>query len=109
VAVILSVLVPTDAFLFVLIVSVDVPEPVTVEVLNLALTNFGSPVTLSVTGLLNPACPVIVTVKVVLSPRFTTALVGVTEIEKSELMALTTRVVVVVRVKTPVSPVIVSV
>jgi len=107
-----KVLDPADTFLFVLIVSVVVPDPVTDDVLNLELANRGRPDTVNVTGLLNPGWPVMVTVKLVLSPRLISALAGLTEIEKSALGtvgAVTTRVVVVVRVKTPVSPVIVRV
>ena len=80
--------------------------------LNLELANRGRPDTVNVTGLLNPGWPVMVTVKLTLSPRLISTLAGLTESEKSELGtvgAVTTRVVVVVRVNTPVSPVIVSV
>ena len=97
---------PGATFLLLLTLSTEAPEFTTDEGVNLALVNFGSPLTESVTVPLNPVPPAIVTVYAAAPPRTIVALEGVAEIEKSPL---TTSVTLVVRVTGPLAPLIVSV
>ena len=57
-----SVRLPTDAFLFTVTVRVDVPEPVTDVGLKLALTRDPNPLTLRLTVPVNPFTALTVTV-----------------------------------------------
>jgi hypothetical protein len=57
-----SVEVPTVALRLTVILIVEVPEPVTLDGVNVALTRFGRPVTLRVTVPVNPFTAVMVTV-----------------------------------------------
>jgi hypothetical protein len=86
-------------------VRVDVPAPVMVAGLKLAVAPAGSPVTLGVTVPLNPFSAVVVTVYVALPPPTTVCVAGVTANVKST----TLKVTLVVCASVPFVPVIVSV
>ena len=88
-------------------VRVEIPEPTTEVGLKFEVVLRGNPLTLNFTVPENPPWAVIVIVYCVLEPRFTVAIAGVTEIEKS-LAAFTTSVTVAVCVRVPLLPVIVS-
>ena len=83
VPVIVSVYVPALAPLAVLILRVDVPEPVTDGGVNLAVLPLGRPVTVRVTVELNPFKAVTVTVVDVEPARFTVRFVELTAKLKS--------------------------
>lgn len=102
---------PVVALLFTVTVRVEVPEPVTEVGLKVPVTRDGNPVTLRLTAPANPFFPVIVTVYVPDAPRATLRLVGETEIVKSGAGALevTVRLIVVVWVRAPDVPVMVTV
>ena len=103
VPVMVSVYVPRATFLFVLIVSVDVPEPEMVDGLNDAVANFGGPLMASA---IVPEPPGLAVMVYVVRPEGAIVrLEGVTDREKSPL---TTSVTVVVRVNGPLVPLTVS-
>jgi len=101
--VMVSVYVPRATFLFVLIVSVGVPEPEIVEGLNDADANFGRPLIASAIVPENPG--VAATVYVVRAAGAIVRLEGVADREK---FPLTTSVTVAVRINGPLVPLIVS-
>jgi hypothetical protein len=103
-----SVELPGGVLPVVLIVRVDVPEPVTDVGLNDAVAPAGNPLAPRVTAALNPFRAMTETVQVALPPGAIVCDEGATETEKSAV-ALTTRVTVEVCVSDPLVPVIVSV
>src|SRR5436190_22864122 len=96
--------VPRATFLFVSTDNVEVPELVTDDGVNLAVTNFGRPLTEKFTIPVKP-CPATVAVYVVFPLGATVRLAGVTAIEKSPAI---TRVTLTLWVTGPLVPVIVS-
>jgi len=100
----LKVYVPGTTFFFVSTDNVDVPELVTDDGVNLAVTNFGRPLTEKFTMPVKP-CPATVAVYVVFPLLATVRLVGVTASEKSPA---TTSVTVTLWATGPLVPVIVS-
>lgn len=107
VAVIVNEKVPTGEFLLVEMVSVEFPEPVTDEGLNVPLVREGKPLTLNVAA--EEKDPIATTVIVNLAEdfRLTVALVGEAVSEKSAA-TVTTRLTCVVCLRPPLVAVIVS-
>ena len=104
----MSVYVPTGACGLGDIFSVEVPEPTTELGLKLEEVRRGSPLTLKFTVPAKPPWPVIVTVYVVLEPRFTVALVGAAEVAMFD-GTMTTSVTFAVCTRVPLVAVMVSV
>lgn len=101
---------PMAVRLRVLMVKVDVPEPVTDVGLKLPVVRDGNPVTLRLTTPLKPFTFAIVTVYVVVPGVPTVLLVGLAVIVKSGFGAgFTTSVTVVEWLRLPLAPVTVSV
>ena len=104
-----NVNVPVEAFRLVVTVSVELDVGLAGFGRKEALVLFGTPLTLSVTELLNPLSAPIVTVYVVALPRVTVWLDGVAvSVKSAGASALTTRVAAAVWVSEPLVPVIVS-
>ena len=95
--------------MFVITESVELPDPVTVLGVKLALEFCGRPLTVNETLPLNPTAPVTATVYRAVDPRLTVWLAGDAEIVKSPAgAAFTTSVTVVEWVRLPLVPVIVK-
>jgi hypothetical protein len=110
VPVIVSVVVPAGVLLLVVTVSVELPAPVTVAGEKLGVAPVGNPVALSVTTPPNPFNAPTVAVYVVVFPTITVCVLGLAVMVKSGGggCAFTTKFTVVVCVKVPLVPVIVS-
>jgi hypothetical protein len=111
VPVIVNVDVPAGVLPVVVTVNVEVPAPVTVPGEKLAVAPVGNPLALSVTTPPNPFNDPMLAVYVVAFPAITVRVLGVTEIVKSGGggCVFTTKLTVVLCVKLPLTPVIVSV
>jgi hypothetical protein len=103
VPVMVSVYVPRATFLFVLIVSVDVPEPEMVDGLNDAVAHFGRPLMASA---IVPEPPGLAVMVYVVRPEG--AIVRLEGVADREKFPLTTSVIVAVRINGPLVPLIVS-
>ena len=94
----------------VVMVNVELPEPLTGFGENVVLTPLGSPPTLRVTASPNPPVAATVTVNDLLCPDFMLAELGEIESEKSGLAgACTVRVTVVLWINVPLAPEMVTV